>query len=96
MDEWRQYARDAEAEIAKLRATISRLEAELAQAMQDAELWRAHQTRKQAVIDAGMARNPMRAAAANMCPHCYAMVGAPHEGWCQSQRIDAAMAGGEK
>ena len=32
--------------------------------------------------------------AAIMCPHCYAMVGAPHEGWCQSQRIDAAMAGG--
>lgn len=29
MDEWRQYARDAEAEIAKLRATISLLETKL-------------------------------------------------------------------
>lgn len=68
------------------------LRAELAECKQDAELWRTYQARKQAVIDAGMARNPMRAVAANMCPYCYAMVGTPHEGWCcHFKQIDAAL-----
>ena len=62
---------------------ISRLRAELAECKRDAELWRAYQARKQAVIDAGMASNPMRAVAANMCPFCHSMVGAPHELWCR-------------
>ena len=65
------------------RAEITRLRAELAECKRDAELWRAYQARKQAVIDAGMASNPMRAVAANMCPFCHSMIGAPHELWCR-------------
>ena len=72
---------------------LVRLRAELAECKRDAELWRAYQARKQAVIDAGMASNPMRAVAANMCPVCHSMIGAPHELWC---RHSALAAKGEK
>ena len=68
---------------------IERLRAELAEYKRDAELWRAYQARKQAVIDAGMASNPMRAVAANMCPVCHSMVGAPHELWCRHSALAA-------
>lgn len=68
---------------------ISRLRAELAECKRDAELWRAYQARKQAVIDAGMASNPMRAVAANMCPFCHSMIGAPHELWCRHSALAA-------
>ena len=67
----------------QLEEEITRLRAELAECRRDAELWRAYQARKQAVIDAGMASNPMRAVAANMCPFCHSMIGAPHELWCR-------------
>ena len=68
---------------------ISRLRAKLTECKRDAELWRAYQARKQAVIDAGMASNPMRAVAANMCPFCHSMIGAPHELWCRHSALAA-------
>ena len=69
---------------------IERLRAELAECKRDAELWRAYQARKQAVIDAGMASNPMLAVAANMmCPFCHSMIGAPHELWCRHSALAA-------
>ena len=68
---------------------MARLRAELAECKRDAELWRAYQARKQAVIDAGMASNPMRAVAANMCPVCHSMIGAPHDLWCRHSALAA-------
>ena len=69
---------------------MARLRAELAECKRDAELWRAYQARKQAVIDAGMASNPMLAVAANMmCPFCHSMIGAPHELWCRHSALAA-------
>ena len=76
--------------VVELRQICDRLRAELAECKRDAELWRAYQARKQAVIDAGMASNPMLAVAANMmCPFCHSMIGAPHELWCRHSALAA-------
>lgn len=81
--------RDADLVLLRASKEIESLRTELAECKRDAELWRAYQARKQAVIDAGMASNPMRAVAANMCPVCHSMVGAPHELWCRHSALAA-------
>lgn len=84
---------ESNAEVERLRAELDSMTASRKAAAASGELWRAYQALKQAVIDAGMASNPMRAVAANMCPFCRSMIGAPHELWC---RYSALAAKGEE
>lgn len=76
-------------ECERLRAELDSMTASRKAAAAWGELWRAYQALKQAVIDAGMASNPMRAVAANMCPFCHSMIGAPHELWCRHSALAA-------